>query len=155
MQKADFFRKKCKFAWIVKGLKLKQIFWNFLQQLNTQHTFHPLTPNTIKAFKSCAQKPFLVCRKKHPPPPPCSQNWVWEMFFIILHYKYPQNYIFQKLDTNSCFVKIRAFSNLFSFFYTPCIWLLIYGSHYTHMTLMSKLQSPLLTRSWNNITISA
>jgi hypothetical protein len=45
-----FFRTKCKFVWIVKGLKLKQIVWNFVQQLNTQHIFHPLTQNTI--FKS-------------------------------------------------------------------------------------------------------
>jgi hypothetical protein len=86
MQKADFFRKKCKFAWIVKGLKLKQIFWNFVQQLNTQHTFHPLTPNTIKAFKSRAQKPFLVCRKKPPPPPPIHKiefEKCFSLFYII------------------------------------------------------------------------
>ena len=32
-----------------------------------------------------------------------------------------RSYIHQKLDTNSCFAKLRAISNLFSFFYTPCI----------------------------------
>jgi hypothetical protein len=59
MQKVDFVG-KCKFAWIVKGLKLKQIVWNFVQQLNTQHIFHPLTQNTIKAFKSRAQAIFSL-----------------------------------------------------------------------------------------------
>jgi hypothetical protein len=39
-----------------------------------------------------------------------------EIFFIILHYKYQRRYVHKKLNTNSCFAKLRAISNLFSFF---------------------------------------
>jgi hypothetical protein len=35
--KGWLFRKKCKFAWIVKGLKLKQIVWNFAQELKNHY----------------------------------------------------------------------------------------------------------------------
>jgi hypothetical protein len=64
MQKADFLGKNVSLRdWIVKGLKLKQIFWNFVQQLNTQHIFDPLTQNTIKAFKSRAQAIFSLLEK--------------------------------------------------------------------------------------------
>jgi hypothetical protein len=38
-----------------------------VQQLNTQHIFHPLTQNTIKGFKSRAQAIFSLLEKKHPP----------------------------------------------------------------------------------------
>jgi hypothetical protein len=67
MRKADFLGKNCKFAWIVEGLKLKKIVWNFVQQLNTQHIFHQLTQNTIKAFKSRAQAIFSSLEKIRPP----------------------------------------------------------------------------------------
>jgi hypothetical protein len=60
--------------WGYKGLKLKQIVWTFVQQLNTQHIFHPLTQNTIKTFKSRAQAITLLVYK----------IWVREFFFIIL-----------------------------------------------------------------------
>jgi hypothetical protein len=38
-----------------------------VQQLNTQHIFHPLTQNTIIAFKSRAQAIFSLSEKTHPP----------------------------------------------------------------------------------------
>jgi hypothetical protein len=63
----SFFRKKYKFEWIVKWLQLKQIVWKFVQQLNTQHIFHPLTQNTIKAFKSRAQAISSLFEKTHLP----------------------------------------------------------------------------------------
>ena len=111
-----FVGKKCKFVWIVEGLKLKQIVWNFVRQLNTQHIVHPLTQNTIKAFKSHAQTIFSLLDTR----PPVCKIWVREIFCIILHYKYPKKlYIYQKLDTNGCFAKLRAISNLFSFFIHP------------------------------------
>jgi hypothetical protein len=62
-----FLGRNVSFAWIVKGLKLKQIVWNCVQQLNTQHIFHPLTQNTIIAFKSCAQAIFSLLEKTHTP----------------------------------------------------------------------------------------
>jgi hypothetical protein len=80
MQKADFLGK----------LKLKQILWNFVQQLNTQHIFHPLTQNTIKALKSRGQA-FLVCWKT---PAPGLQN-------LSSRPKEATVYIFQKLINNS------------------------------------------------------
>jgi hypothetical protein len=61
MQIADFLGKM--FAWIVDGLTLKKIVWHFVQQLNTQHIFHPLTQNTIIAFKSRAQAIFSLSEK--------------------------------------------------------------------------------------------
>ena len=80
----------------------------------------------IKAFKFRAQAIFSLLEKTHPPG---SQNLSSRNFFIILHYKYPRTlYIHQKLDTNSCFAKLRAISNLFSFFYTPCIYIYIFFS---------------------------
>jgi hypothetical protein len=68
----------------------------------------------IKAFKFLAQAIFSLLEKTHTPG---SQNLSSRNFFIILHYKYPKKlYIYKKLDTNSCFAKLRAISNLFSFF---------------------------------------
>jgi hypothetical protein len=68
------------------------------------------------------RKPFSVCWKRHTP-------WFTKFefenfFFIILHYKYPRKLYTSKNIFNSCFAKLRANSNLFSFFYTPCMWLL-------------------------------
>jgi hypothetical protein len=81
------------------------------------------------------RKPFLVCWKKHTPL--VYKIWVREIFFIILHYKYPKKlYIYQKLNTNSCFAKLRAISNVFSFFYTTCsrrwIFLLTFSRRKRH-----------------------
>jgi hypothetical protein len=42
----------------------------------------------IKAFKLRAQAIFSLLEKK--PPPPVHKIWDREMFFIILHYKYPK-----------------------------------------------------------------
>ena len=70
----------------------------------------------IKAFKFRAQAIFSLLEKTHTPG---LQNLSSRIFFIILHTQ--RNYIYPKLDTNSCFAKLRAISNLFSFFYTPCI----------------------------------
>jgi hypothetical protein len=55
--------------------------------------------------------------------PPGSQNLSLEIFFHFSTLQVPKEtiYIYQKLDTNSCFAKLRAIANLFSFFYTPCI----------------------------------
>jgi hypothetical protein len=75
----------------------------------------------IKAFKSraCASHFNFVGKDT----PPGLQNL---SFFIILQYKYPKKlYIYQKLDTNSCFAKLRAISNLFCFFIHPVERLLI------------------------------
>jgi hypothetical protein len=43
---------------------------------------------------------------------------LFPLFYIV---STQRNYIYKKLDTNSCFAKLRAISNLFSFFYTPCM----------------------------------
>ena len=74
----------------LKGLKLKQIVWNFVQGLKTQQIFHLLTQNMIKAFKFRAQAIFILL-KKTPLPPACFTKFEFEkFFFIILHYKYPK-----------------------------------------------------------------
>ena len=75
-----------------------------------------------RTFKFCARAIFSLLEKTHPPG---SQNLSSRIFFIILHYKYPKKlYIYKKPDTNRCFAKLRAISNLFSFFlytlYTMC-----------------------------------
>jgi hypothetical protein len=49
------------------AFELKQIIWNFVQWLKTQQTFHPLTQNTIKAFKFRAQAIFSLLEKTTPP----------------------------------------------------------------------------------------
>jgi hypothetical protein len=69
-------------------VKLKQIVWNFVQQLNTQHIFHPLTKNAITASKSRAQAVFNLLEKTHTYP--WFTNFEFENFSIIPHYKYPK-----------------------------------------------------------------
>jgi hypothetical protein len=66
---------------------MNQIVWNFVQRLNTQHIFHPLTQNTILAFKSRAQAIFTLSENT---PPLVYKICVREIYFIILHYKYPK-----------------------------------------------------------------
>jgi hypothetical protein len=63
---------------MVKGRKLKQIVWNFVQYLNTQQNFHLLTQNMIKAFKFRAQAIFSLLEKTHRPG---SQNLSSRNFF--------------------------------------------------------------------------
>jgi hypothetical protein len=85
-----------------------------VQQLNTQHIFHQLTQNTIKAFKSRAQAIFSLSEKTHPP---WFTKFVFEKFFSLFYIISTQrSYIHKKLATNSCCAKLRAISNLFSFF---------------------------------------
>ena len=85
-----------------------------MQQLNTQHIFHPLTQNTIIAFKSRAQAIFSLSEKTHPR---WFTKFVFAKFFSLFYIISTQrSHIYQKLDTNSCFAKLRAISNLFSFF---------------------------------------
>jgi hypothetical protein len=61
------------------------------------------------------REPFLVCWKRHTPL--VHKIWVREIFFIILIILSTQrSYIYKKPDTNRCFPKLRAISNLFSFF---------------------------------------
>ena len=91
-----------------------------MQQLNTQHIVHPLTQNTIKSFKSRAQVIFNLLENTHPPPPRWFTKFEFLSLFYIISTQRTYIYIYQKLDTNSCFAKLRAISSLFSFFYTPC-----------------------------------
>jgi hypothetical protein len=66
------------------------------------------------------RKPFLICCKRHTPL--VHKIWVREIFSffdIISTHKNTYRYIHQKLDTRSCFAKLRAISNLFSFFIHP------------------------------------
>jgi hypothetical protein len=74
----------------------------------------------MKAFEFRGQAIFSLLEKTHPL---VYKIWVREIFFIVLHYKYPKKLYYQKLGTDSCFAKLRAISNLFSFFYTPCIFI--------------------------------
>jgi hypothetical protein len=67
------------------------------------------------------RKPFLVCRKRHPP---WFTKFVFAKFFSLFDIISTQrSHIYQKQNTNSCFSKLRAISNLLSFFlYTLYIW---------------------------------
>jgi hypothetical protein len=96
----------------------------------------------IKAFKLRAKAIFSLLEKTHPPG---SQNWVREIFSLFYIISIQRSYIHQKLDTNSCFSKLRANSYLFSFFYTPCI---------INRTLHGGLKIwPLSSRVKNNILL--
>ena len=64
----------------------------------------------IKASKFRAQAIFSLLEKTPP--------LVHKIFYII---STQRSYTHKKLDTSSCFAKLKAISNLFSFFYTPCI----------------------------------
>jgi hypothetical protein len=72
----------------------------------------------IKAFKFCAQAIFSLLEKT----PPWFTKFEFEKFLPLFYIINTQrSYIHKRLDSNSCFAKLRAISNLFSFFYTPCI----------------------------------
>ena len=78
--------------------------------------FHLSTQNMIKAFKFRAQAIFSLLEKT--PPPPWFTKFEFQIpFFYIISTQ--RSYIYQKLDTNSCFANLRAISNLCSFFDTP------------------------------------
>jgi hypothetical protein len=71
----------------------------------------------IKAFKFRAQANFSLLEKTHPPG---SQNLNSRIFFPLFYMISTQrSHIYKKLDTDSCFAKLRAISNLFSFFIHP------------------------------------
>ena len=68
----------------------------------------------ITAFKFCARAIFSLLEKTHPPG---SQNLSSRNFFSLFYIISTQrSYIYKKPDTNRCFAKLRAISNLFSFF---------------------------------------
>jgi hypothetical protein len=73
----------------------------------------------IKAFKFCAEAIFSLLEKT-PPPPPWFTKFEFEKFFSLFYIiSTKRSYIHKKLDTNSCFTKLRANSYLFSFFIHP------------------------------------
>ena len=114
-----FFREKCKFARIVKELKVKQIVHNFVQQLNTLNIFRPLTQNMIEVFKSRAQTIFSLLEKTSPPPA-WFTKFENENFFSLFYIRNIQrSYTYKKLDTNNCFSNLGAISDLFSSFIHP------------------------------------
>jgi hypothetical protein len=84
------------------------------------------------------RKPFLVCWKIHPPL--VYKIWVREIFSLFYIISTQRSYIHQKLDTNSCFAKLRANSYLFSFFYTRCIYII-------YLFFLAVLPRPV--RLWN------
>jgi hypothetical protein len=78
------------------------------------------TQNTIKAFKIRAQAIFSLLEKKHHP----GLQSLSSSIFLLLYIMGTQGiniyiYISQKRDTTSCFAKLRAISNSFSFFIHP------------------------------------
>jgi hypothetical protein len=71
----------------------------------------------ITALKFCARA-ILICWKRHTP---WFTKFEFEKFFSLFYIiSCQRSYIYKKPDTNRCFPKLRAISNLFSFFYTPC-----------------------------------
>ena len=59
------------------------------------------------------------------PPPWIRNTWISEFFLLFYIISTQTIYVNQKLHTLSRFATLRAISNLFSFFYTPCICLSI------------------------------
>jgi hypothetical protein len=72
-----------------------------------------------KAFKFRAQAIFNLLEKTHSPGSQNLSSRIFSSLSYIISTK--RNYIHKKLDTNSCFAKLKAISNLFSFFCTHCI----------------------------------
>ena len=67
---------------------------------------------------NCVREPFLVSWKRHPP---WFTKFEFEKFFSLFYIISTQrSYIYKTSDKNRCFEKLRAISNLFNFFYTPC-----------------------------------
>ena len=62
------------------------------------------------------RKPFLFCWKRHTPL--VYKICVREIFSLFYIISTQRSYIYQNLDTNSCYAKLRAISNLLS---TLCI----------------------------------
>jgi hypothetical protein len=71
----------------------------------------------IKAFRFCAQAIFSLLEKTHAPA--WFTKFEFDNFFLLFYIiSTHRSYIHKKLDTNSCFAKLRANSYLFSFLYT-------------------------------------
>ena len=78
------------------------------------------------------RKPFLVCWKRRTP---WFTNFEFEKFFSLFYIMSTQRrYIYQKLDTNSCFAKLRTNSYLFSFFLYTLYYFTLYllPDNFTH-----------------------
>ena len=72
----------------------------------------------ITTFKFCARAIFSLLEKTHPPPR--FTKFEFKKFFSLFYIISTQrSYIYKKPDTNRCFAKLRAISNLFSFFIHP------------------------------------
>jgi hypothetical protein len=67
----------------------------------------------IKAFKFRAQAIFSLMEKTHTPGSQNLSSRIFSLFYII---STQISYVHQKMDTNSCFAKLRANSYLFRFF---------------------------------------
>ena len=67
----------------------------------------------ITTFKFCARAIFSLLEKTHPPGSQNLSSRNFSLFYII---STQRNCIYKKADTNRCFAKLRALSNLFSFF---------------------------------------
>ena len=85
----------------------------YLVALNVSSIYR-LYKKQLKAIYSLLEKTL---------PPPWFTKFEFEKFFSLFYIISTQrNYIYPKLDTNSCFAKLRAISNLFSFFYTCTLY---------------------------------
>jgi hypothetical protein len=68
----------------------------------------------ITTFKFCAQAIFILLEKTHPP---WFTKFEFKKFFSLFYIISTQrSYIYKRPDTNRRFAKLRAISNLFSFF---------------------------------------
>ena len=120
LKKIDSYLEKYKVArrLILKGLGSTK----FLEILHSNKSLTNVRTTDLQLLLSRAnfvREPFQICLKIRTPLDSKHLNFI--IFSSILHHKYPNNYVNQKLHTSSRFATFRAISNLFSFFYTPCI----------------------------------
>jgi hypothetical protein len=102
----------------------------------------------ITAFKLCARAIFSLLEKT----PPWFTKFEFKKFFSLFYIISTQRsyiYIYKKPDTNRCFAKLRAISNLFSFF-----WYTLYTAlDLAWRTLLSERQF-LLFSLWSATFVS-
>ena len=105
---------------VIKGLVVEQIIWNLERcTCKIPQIFEAPIQNNFLAFKFRAQVNFKLFENTHSPG---FENLYFTIFWFILQYKYTQIiYIDQIFRFPIRYAKLKAISNLFSFFYTPCI----------------------------------
>ena len=124
LKKIDSYLEKYKFARHFEGLTLDQISWNLSTAIKHLTNFRTTNLKLLLRIQILCASHFKFVWKYAPPW--IRNTWISEFFLLFYIISTQTIYVHQKLHTLSRFVTLTAISNLFSFFYTPCITLSVW-----------------------------